>query len=71
MSTKHRLKELRERLGLSMRGICEEIGLSCSTFSYYESGKRLPSIETCYKIIEYAKGRGVNVSIEWLRPNDF
>ena len=71
MLTAERIKELRCNLKLSMRGFARALKISSSTFSYYESGKRLPSLETCYKIIRYSKEHGIDVDINYLRPNEF
>lgn len=69
-NTSQRIKELRTKLGLSMRSFSNELKISNNTFSNYESGKRKPSIETCYKIISYAKKHGIPIKISWLRPKE-
>lgn len=70
MITSTRIREIRLKLGLSMRAFAKELGISSSTFSYYEAGKRLPSIPTCYKIIAYSKKKGLNIELSWIRPNE-
>lgn len=56
-----RLKEIRERSGLSQTKLAEELGISRGTVSFYENGDRTPDIETLDKIVKY-----FNVSVEYL-----
>lgn len=63
-----RIKEIRTQLGLSMHKFSRKVGLAVSTVSCYESGRRSPSVESCYMIINFARMNGINVTIEWLRP---
>lgn len=68
MMTAHRLREIRESTGLSMNKFARSVGVTTSSWSLYESGKRLPTIATCYKIIDFMRAFGRNLTIEWLRP---
>lgn len=55
------IRELRKQHGLTMRELGEKIGVSESTISLYETGKREPNYETLLKIAEL-----FNVSVDYL-----
>jgi transcriptional regulator with XRE-family HTH domain len=69
--TAERFKELRTRLGLTQRGLVEELGLASgySLISKYENGRIKPGIETCLKYIEIAEKNKINIDISYLRPD--
>lgn len=48
-----RLFRLRERWGLTMRELAEELDLSQSTLSYLESGRNPPSVLTVCLVADY------------------
>ena len=54
-----KLKELRKEHKLSMKELGKILGLSESTISLYEAGKREPDIKTLIKIADY-----FNVSVD-------
>ena len=56
-----RLKALRKSKGLSMKELGRLFGLSESTISLYESGKRQPDNETILKIADF-----FDVSVDYL-----
>lgn len=41
-----------------------------TTLSNYETGKRKPSLNACYKIINLVKLKNIILSIEDLRPEE-
>lgn len=49
----NRIKELREKNNLTLRGLGKEINMSSSRISQYETGKREPKLETWNKLAEY------------------
>lgn len=49
----NRLRELRQKNSLTLRGLGKEINMSSSRISQYETGKREPKIETWNKLAEY------------------
>ena len=51
----NRLKELRQKNNLTLRGLGKEINMSSSRISQYETGKREPKLETWNKLAEYFK----------------
>ena len=57
-----RLRMLRDLKGANaQREIASAIGISASTFSYYESGMRMPNTEPLVKIAKF-----YDVSTDWL-----
>lgn len=56
-----KIKEIRERLGLSQRELARNLGLFPQAISRYESGTGEPNIETLIKIADF-----FNVSIDEL-----
>ena len=46
-----RLREERERVGISQRELARRIGLSASMISQLESGQSKPSVSTLYAIV--------------------
>lgn len=49
----NRIKELREKNSLTLRGLGKEINMSSSRISQYKTGKREPKLETWNKLAEY------------------
>ena len=49
----NRLKELRQKNNLTLRGLGKEINMSSSRISQYETGKREPKLETWNKLADY------------------
>ncbi len=60
-----RLKELRNEMKLTTKELGEQLNLSQSTISMYESGKRQPDTETLKKIAKF-----FDVSIDYLLENN-
>jgi transcriptional regulator with XRE-family HTH domain/quercetin dioxygenase-like cupin family protein len=46
-----RLREERQRLGVSLRGLARDVGVSASMISQIETGKTKPSVSTLYSIV--------------------
>ncbi|CAM2907403.1 helix-turn-helix domain-containing protein [Lactobacillus crispatus] len=61
----NRIKELREKNNLTLRGLGKEINMSSSRISQYETGKREPKLETWNKLAEY-----FNVPTSYLMGTD-
>lgn len=55
------LKKLREAIGLSQQKFGQEIGLARNTICQYESGNRVPDVDTLINIADY-----FNVTIDYL-----
>lgn len=60
-----KLKELRERKGLSMREAAKQLGLAPSTYHNYESGEREPNSEMLIKLANF-----YGCSIDYMIGND-
>ncbi len=60
-----RLKELRNKLGLSQTQLANQIGIAQNTLSQYEKGTRQPDHETLKKLADY-----FDVSIDYLLGRD-
>ncbi len=58
-----KLKEARERAGLSMEALAEKAGVTGATICRYEQGKRVPKITI-------AKRLGEILGIEWYEVMD-
>jgi transcriptional regulator with XRE-family HTH domain len=59
-----KLLELRQQHNLTQKQLCEELNLGRSTYSYFETGRRTPDIDTLLLIAQY-----YNISIEELVPS--
>lgn len=58
----NRIKELREKNSLTLRGLGKEINMSSSRISQYETGKREPKLETWKALANF-----FNVSVPYLQ----
>lgn len=61
----NRLKELRQKNSLTLRGLGKEINMSSSRISQYETGKREPKLETWQALADF-----FNVSVPYLQGID-
>ena len=68
MSPEEKLKIIRIQLGLDQFQISRLLSMSQSGWSNCETGRRRLSLGRCYKLISLAKLKGLDVSIEYLRP---
>ena len=50
---KNRIKELREKNNLTLKGLGKKVGLADNTLSQYETGKRFPQLEVWQKLADY------------------
>lgn len=69
---KNRIKELRQKAGLTQEQLAKKVGLSEQAISYYELGKRNPKIDKWQKLADF-----FGVSVPYLQgyaeiniPND-
>lgn len=53
VKTMNRIKELRQKNNLTLRGLGDKVNMSSSRISQYETGKREPKLETWNKLAEY------------------
>lgn len=47
------LLELRQSRSLTQKQLCEDLNIGRSTYSYFETGSRIPDIETLLQIARY------------------
>ena len=50
---KNRIRELREKHNLTLKGLGKKVGLADNTLSQYETGKRHPKFEVQQKLADY------------------
>lgn len=50
-----KLLELRQSHGLTQKQLCENLNIGRSTYSYFETGSRIPDLETLLLIARYYK----------------
>ncbi|MGH2967647.1 MAG: helix-turn-helix domain-containing protein, partial [Solirubrobacteraceae bacterium] len=63
----HRIRGARERKGLSLRKLAEELGISPSALSQIETGRSRPSVNTLYTIVS---ALGVSMDALFLRDGE-
>ena len=61
-----RIKELRKTNSVTQGELAEEMGITATGVSYWESGKAIPNSETLQRLAKY-----FNVSIDYLTGNDY
>lgn len=64
MSTGEYLRSFRERIGLTKYAIAKELKIYDYQWSDYENDKHEPSIQTCCKIIRFARICGLKVTLD-------
>ena len=62
---KNRLKQIRQKKGLSLAEVGNGVGLATNTISRYENGKREPKLETWQKLANF-----FNVPVSYLQGID-
>jgi putative transcriptional regulator len=60
-----RLKELREKAGLTQAALAQATGLSLGVVRDYEQGRKEPALRSAFKLAE-----ALGVSVEEFRPDD-
>lgn len=64
------LKELRNHRGMTQKMISNELHISRQTYSYYETGQRLPDLDTACKLADYHNITLDQLVITGLHPTD-
>lgn len=49
----NRIKELRQKAGLTLVQLGQKVGMANNTLSQYETGKRFPQLEVWQKLADY------------------
>ena len=65
MSFPQRLKQLRTQLKLTQQQMSERLNMDQSTYSRYENGNTIPTIDIAMRIV-----KEFNVTSDWLLGND-
>jgi DNA-binding transcriptional regulator YiaG len=69
MTVAEMIVQLREKMGVSRNQFTELMGLkSRNATRYWEVGKRLPNLESAYRLLELARGCGLEWKLEDLMP---
>ena len=58
----NRIKELRQKAGLTLVQLGQKVGMANNTLSQYETGKRFPNLEVWQKLADY-----FDVSVAYLQ----
>jgi len=59
-----KLKQVRQKLGLSQEGLARELGVSFATINRWETNKFEPSYRAIKKFDEFCKQRGIKFNGE-------
>jgi DNA-binding XRE family transcriptional regulator len=75
MSKKHKksaehFRELRIKMCLSRKELGKLLDIAARTIIQYEFGYRNPSVGVCQRLIKLAKLKGINITLEYLRPDE-
>jgi putative transcriptional regulator len=62
------LRYLRYKLRFTQVELARNIGITVSSASSYETGKRQPTLHTIIKISKYAKKHGITIELEDIQP---
>lgn len=62
------VKIIRERLNLNQVKMANFIGITPAGLNNYEIGRRQPKLAIAYRIIDFAKVNGINITLEDLYP---
>lgn len=62
----NRIKNLREKRGFTQEELVERLNVTKSTISYYENGKRIPTVSNLHDL-----ARVLSVSFDYLMGNDY
>jgi len=62
------LKTIREGLGITKKMLAGSIGQTASSIGHYESGRRMPDIQTSHQLAIFLSSFGDTVKIEDIFP---
>jgi transcriptional regulator with XRE-family HTH domain len=63
------IRKLREQIGLTQTQFAAAVGIASITLSQYERNARHPSVKTAKEIIKFAHKKGINIDLEYIRPD--
>lgn len=63
------IRKIRESAGISVKALSKIIGTDVSTFYHYETGRRTPDFNQCWKIVNALNYLGARCSFDEVFPN--
>ena len=63
------IKSMLKKVGKSQDELAQKVGLSQSAINHYANGKRKPSYEMAWNIVEVLNGFGAECSFDEVFPN--
>ncbi|MBU1393008.1 MAG: helix-turn-helix domain-containing protein [Gammaproteobacteria bacterium] len=63
------IRNIRESAGISVKALSQIIGTDVSTFYHYETGRRTPDFNQCWKIVNALNRLGAQCSFADVFPN--
>ncbi len=64
-----RIREYREKAYISVKKLSEISGIETGSIYHYENGRRTPSFNQCWIIVNALNGLGAKCTFEQLFPN--
>lgn len=62
------LSEARKKAGMSQKDLAGHLGLTQSAVAHYESGRRVPSLDACRRIVAAFNAQGHECGLEDVFP---
>lgn len=64
-----RIRDIRERFSISVKSLSEKSGIEAGSIYHYEKGRRTPSFNQCWDIVNALIDLGADCSFEQVFPN--
>lgn len=64
----NRIKQYRERLGVTQSDMAATLHISQGSIAHYENGRRSPGLDMCRAIVQFFCEQGVDCTLEDLFP---
>lgn len=64
-----RIREIREQFSISVKSLSEKSGIEPGSIYHYEKGRRCPSFNQCWDIVNSLNELGANCTFEQVFPN--
>lgn len=66
----NKIKEFRDKLGITQEELARAINTSQGAIAHYEVGRRDVNLKTCRNITQFFRSLGLNISIDDVFPPD-
>lgn len=63
-----KIKIIRKAIGMTMEELSLDLEFDRSLVSYWESGKKVPSVESAWRLIQYLRDYGYKLTLEDIYP---